>query len=194
MVLKIKDIENYYSNVIRDYLNNGFNFYTKASHGSQGEISRVLLTNDNYIISVRLENSYAKDYYIDMVSLIIEQHDDFDSNIIWNGHGTILYEKQFYKITDRKRKEVFVENLNDCLQILEKQYKRCNIKQNYDYCFDGDKQKLLSIVKNHKCYSWVTKKNIGKVVNLGNCYKILINKKDMIYNLYVYFPKKVVDK
>lgn len=190
MVLKIKDIENYYSNVIRDYLNNGFNFYTKASHGSQGEICRVLLTNGNYIISVRLENSYVKDCYIDMVSLIIEQHDDFDSNIIWNGHGTILYEKQFYKITDRKRKEVFVENLNDCLQILEKQTKRYNLKQNYDCYFNGDKQKLLSIVKNHKGFSWVTKKNIDKVVNLGNCYKILINKKDTVYNLYIYFPKK----
>ncbi len=57
--MKRNDIDKIYSEKVTELLNNGYIIYTSGMHGSQGEISKVLLVKDNDLKIVLLDETYV---------------------------------------------------------------------------------------------------------------------------------------
>lgn len=51
-----KDIENLYTDTIKEYLEKGYRIYYSTMGGSQGEIAKIDLTNDKEVIRILLES------------------------------------------------------------------------------------------------------------------------------------------
>lgn len=191
MILKMKDVEQYYSDKVREQLNNGYRFYHKGMSGSQGDICKVALATDEDIITIRL-TSYqtrpvmeSKEYIsISYCKIIIEKYYDFETSTLWNDKGEYISSKFFYIVKNPygkgKNQTVFTDNYIEAVKIAEKQSLRFsnNKKEKYKNVFDGDKIKLLPILKNHKGFSQVTKKDITEIIHLDDGYIITTKKRD----------------
>ena len=91
-----KDIENVYTDTIKDYLNKGYRIYYSAMGGSQGEIAKIDLTNDKEVIRILLgsksehyrEHPIHKYMDLDYLTIIVGRNTDklrgdSFSDIIW---------------------------------------------------------------------------------------------------------------
>lgn len=181
MILKMKDVEQYYSDKVRECLNNGYRFYHNSMSGSQGDVCKVALTDDEDIITIRLTSyqtrvvSESKEYIsINYCKVIIEKYYDFEASTLWNDKGEYISSKFFYVVKNPYGKTVFTDNYIEAVNIALKQSLRFDNseKKEYKNVFDGNKTKLLSILKNHQGFSSVTKKDIIEVVHSNDGYMI----------------------
>lgn len=151
MILKIKDVEQYYSDKVRECLNNGYRFYHNGMSGSQGDVCKVALTDDEDIITIRLTSyqtrvvSESKEYIsINYCKVIIEKYYDFEASTLWNDKGEYISSKFFYVVKNPYGKTVFTDNYIEAVNISLKQSLRFDnsekrnikmflmaIKQNY---------------------------------------------------------------
>ena len=175
-----KDIENIYTDTVREYLDNGYRIYYSTMGGSQGEIAKVDLTNDNKVIRILLgsKTEYYREHpihkYMDLnyLTIIVGRNTDklwgdSFSDIIWNEHLELISEIRFYKIG--RKNNSFFGTKQEAIDAMCKYYDRCT---DIDFWhdterieIDSDKAKkiVLPFVKRqHKCKS-ATVKDIEKI-------------------------------
>ena len=104
--MTFKNINERFSEIVSGYLSNGYNINTGTMGGSQGEISKVDVTNGKEILRVliRRVGSLGEP---DGVKIIVgrcrdkvraNRDDSFD--IIWNDHMEILHAEAYYALSD----------------------------------------------------------------------------------------------
>ena len=175
-----KDIENIYTDTVREYLDNGYRIYYSTMGGSQGEIAKVDLTNDNEVIRILLgsktehyrEHPIHKYMDLDYLTIIIGRNTDklrgdSFSDIIWNEHLELISEIRFYKIG--RKNNSFFGTKQEAIEAMCKYYDRLTpIDYWYDtkkIIFNSNKAKniVLPFVKRqYKCKS-ITIKDIEKI-------------------------------
>ncbi len=55
-----KDIENIYTDTVKEYMNKGYRIYSPTMGGSQGEIAKIDLTNDKDVIRKAKPCNYCR--------------------------------------------------------------------------------------------------------------------------------------
>lgn len=175
-----KDIENVYTDTIKDYLNRGYRIYYSTMGGSQGEIAKIDLTNDKEVIRILLksklenyrEHPIHKYMTLDYLTIIVGRNTDklsgnSFSDIIWNEHLELISEIRFYKIG--RRNNSFFGTKQEAIDAMCKYYERLKFKS-FDWAeervelnSDETKRIVLPFVKRqYKCKS-ATVKDIEKI-------------------------------
>lgn len=175
-----KDIENVYTDTIKEYLNKGYRIYYSTMGGSQGEIAKIDLTNDNEVIRILLgskaenyrEHPIHKYMNLDYLTIIVGRNTDklrgdSFSDIIWNEHLELISEIRFYKIG--RRDNSFFGTKQEAIEAMLKYYERLKFKsfdlaeERIEINSDEAKRIVLPFVKRqHKCKS-ATVKDIEKI-------------------------------
>lgn len=171
-----KDIENLYTDTVREYLDNGYRIYYSTMGGSQGEIAKIDLTNDKEIIRILLEskNECYMDNPIDLnyFAIIVGRNTDkligdtfFDT--IWNGHLELISELRIYKIG--RKDNSFFGTKQEAIDAMLKYYERLKfrsfdwVEERVELNSDEAKKIVLPFVKRqYKCKS-ATVKDIEKI-------------------------------
>ena len=175
-----KDIENVYTDTIREYLDNGYRIYYSTMGGSQGEIAKVDLTNDKEVIRVLLEsnnecyrgNPVYKHIDLNYFTIIVGRNTDklwgdSFSDIIWNEHLELISEIRFYKIG--RKNNSFFGTKQEAIDAMLKYYERLKFRsfewaeERIEFNSDEAKRIVLPFVKRqYKCKN-ATVKDIEKI-------------------------------
>ena len=190
-----KDIENVYTDTIKDYLNKGYRIYYSTMSGSQGEIAKIDLTNDKEVIRILLdsetehyrEHPIHKYMDLDYLTIIVGRNTDklrgdSFSDIIWNEHLELISEIRFYKIG--RRNNSFFGTKQEAIDAMCKYYERFDFRDLYsrDEIIFSDKAKeiILPWVKRQKKCKSVNIKQIDEVKKV-----IYYNRKGIEVHYYV---------
>ena len=186
-----KDIENIYTDTVREYLDNGYRIYYPTMGGSQGEIAKIDLTNDKEVIRIFLgsktenyrEHPDHKYMDLDYFTIIVGRNTDklwgdSFSDIIWNEHLELISEIRFYKIG--RKNNSFFGTKQEAIDAMLKYYERLKFRS-FDWAeerieinSDEAKRIVLPFVKRqYKCKS-ATVKDIEKIEKI-------IFKNDKVY-------------
>lgn len=126
------DISEAYSNTVHAYLNKGYMFnYDNTPREHQGENMSAYLTQDGgkTVIAVFIGKftEFDEGMRTDGVHVFTREYKDADKkDTLWMDKGELMSDIKFYKI--RGRKDIFVDNLNDCKAIRKIQRRREEIK------------------------------------------------------------------
>lgn len=190
-----KDIENVYTDTIKDYLNKGYRIYYSTMGGSQGEIAKIDLTNDKEVIRILLgsksehyrEHPIHKYMDLDYLTIIVGRNTDklrgdSFSDIIWNEHLELISEIRFYKIG--RRNNSFFGTKQEAIDAMCKYYERFDFRDLYsrDEIIFSDKAKeiILPLVKRQRKCKSVNVKQIDEVKKV-----IYYNRKNIEVHYYV---------
>lgn len=175
-----KDIENLYTDTIKEYLEKGYRIYYSTMGESQGEIAKIDLTNDKEVIRILLEsknecyrdNPVHKHIDLNYFSIMVGRNTDkligdtfFD--IIWNRHLELISELRVYKIG--RKNNSFFGTKQEAIDAMCKYYERLKFKsfdwveERVEINSDEAKRIVLPFVKRqYKCKS-ATVKDIEKI-------------------------------
>ena len=190
-----KDIENVYTDTIKEYLDKGYRIYYSTMGGSQGEIAKIDLTNDKEVIRILLdsktenyrEHPIHKYMNLDYLTIIVGRNTDklwgdSFSDIIWNEHLELISEIRFYKIG--RRNNSFFGTKQEAIDAMCKYYERFDFRDLYsrDEIIFSDKAKeiILPWVKRQKKCKSVNVKQIDEVKKV-----VYYNRKNIKVHYYV---------
>ena len=163
------DINAIYTDLVSEYISKGFVINFRTVRGSQGEESKIDLTNDDgktiYRIWILIE-------YVDGINnkklvIVIEKFLNFEArDILLFGRGEKILEKDFYFINKRSR-NIYVESKDDFEIIVEIQKSRTYLKYKEFYGLielsDSCKKIALKIIRKKKGYKTVKIDDLNSV-------------------------------
>lgn len=188
-----------YTKKVNEYLQNGYYVYCATMKGTQGDVSKIDLTNGIEIIRIRLNNGITGLYKFNCsggVFIKVEKytqdmfnHNMFDIDTLWNDKGTELFYKEYYKLENKYKSNIFTDNIDEIKRIEKiREIRENRIKMYPDRAILTDKRKLLSIVKTKKGYKSTRLKDIIGLYRTYNGYIIKLFDGRMIK---FYFKKDI---
>lgn len=157
-----------YTKKVNEYLQNGYYVYCTTMTGTQGDVSKIDLTNGIEIIRIRLNNGITGLYKFNCsggVFIKVEKytqdmfnHNMFDVDILWNDRGIELFYKEYYNLENDYKSNVFTDDIDEIKRIGKIRENR--VKMNFDREILTDNKKLLSIVKTKRGYKSTRLKDI----------------------------------
>ena len=190
-----------YTKKVNEYLQNGYYVYCATMKGTQGDVSRIDLTNGIEIIRIRLNDEITGLYKFNCsggIFIKVEKytqdmfnHNMFDVDILWNDRGIELFYKEYYNLENDYKSNVFTDDIDEIKRIEKIRESRENrIKMYPDRAILTDKRKLLSIVKTKKGYKSTRLKDIIGLYRTYNGYVIKLLNGRMIK----FYLKKDINK
>lgn len=192
-----KDIENVYTNTIKEYMDKGYRIYYSTMGGTQGEIAKIDLTNDKEIIRILINSKveYYREHPIhkymdlDYLTIIVGRNTDklwgnHFSDIIWNEHLELISEIRFYKIG--RKNNYFFGTKQEAIDAMCKYYDRFGFRNLYDKDRDeiifSDKAKeiILPFIKRQRKCKSINVKQIEEVKKV-----IYYNRKNIEVHYFV---------
>lgn len=190
--LNLKDVDKWYTRTVGQYLREGYNFYSPASGGTQGEEMSTYLIKDNDIIVIFMEKVYSlyKENHHDYKRIVVGRFKNERNNknlyklkeeTIWLGKLEILNEARFYMISSN----CFVNEKHDteCFELHQKRCKNRKVEQNKFYTDDKHIKIALKKCKKTKGYKSVKKSDIKGIKKSNNMSYQIVFKNDK-KNLY----------
>lgn len=192
--MKVKEINKRYTEIVMEYMNNGYYFNTTTMSGSQGEITHTDLTNGETIIRIVMDKFHDFERYTDGIEIIVGKCTDErvkpntgDSwSTIWNNRLEIISSEKFYQIGRENRSgDKFYgteEEANEAMKKVHERYeaRRSSSKQEFS---DNAKKIVLSFVKKQpKCKS-VKLADIESVYKITSSNEYFVKAKGKTYKL-----------
>lgn len=84
-----------FTNIVHEYIENGFQINFDTMTDKQGEITKVDLVKQSQIIRVRIESDYDRKTYEDLYLLIVEKFNYKPFGILWNDKGELIEKKKY---------------------------------------------------------------------------------------------------
>lgn len=189
-----KEIDKIYTNIIADYLSNGYTIYTPCMAGHQGEIAKVVLTNsEDELVCVYMDKEYSWDDG-DGINIVIgkNEHNNYknvvNDDILWINKLEEVKKYTFYKIDERKNNyynNYYTDDLDFFNECKNKHNNRMSLKyemkSNKKIELKNKKAFLIAykICKRTKGYKTIKSKDILSVWKIKNkYYTVKINGKD----------------
>lgn len=184
-----KDVEQIYTDTIKDYMEKGYRVYYSTMGGHQGEIAKIDLTNDKEVIRILLDNrtEIFNHMILEYLTIIVGRNTDklwgdFFSDIIWNEHLELISEIRFYKIG--RKNNHFFGTKQEAIYAYIKNNQRFDYSKYYDrkevIFSDKAKEIILPWVKRQKKCKSVNVKQIDEVKKV-----IYYNRKNIEVHYYV---------
>lgn len=167
-----KDVEQMYTDTIKDYMEKGYRIYYSTMGGHQGEVAKIDLTNDKEVIRILLDNKTEifNHMILEYLTIIVGRNTDklwgdSFSDIIWNEHLELISEIRFYKIG--RNNNHFFGTKQEAIDAHIKNNQRFDYSKYYDRkeIIFSDKAKMIVfpfIKRQRKCKS-ITLKQIDEV-------------------------------
>lgn len=175
-----KDISKFFSDKVAEYLSNGyvFNTLSESSRGSQGEDTKVTLTNDNGKTVLII-------YLYRQGSIMLFKAEKFKViGTCWLGKGEEILKKEFYQINylreSYSEKSVFCENKEDADAVVQIEFDRYKTRKSdfYDTCkVKNPKMQniILKIIKKKKGYKTTEMTDIANIYKDDYKYTVTFN-------------------
>lgn len=116
-----------YTKKVNEYLQNGYYVYCTTMRGTQWDVSKIDLTNGIEIIRIRLNNGITGLYKFNCsggVFIKVEKytqdmfnHNMFDVDVLWNDKGTELFYKEYYKLENKYKSNIFTDDIDEIKRI-----------------------------------------------------------------------------
>lgn len=163
--MKFNAINKRYNELVTDYMNRGYYLNAGTMSGSQGEMSKIDLTDGKEIIRILVENytDYSTDFGAACVRIVVGRNTDnatpntdryFDT--IWNNHLEVLSEEIYYEIGRDRFGASWYGTKEEFVQKWQKQVERHRARKvNRDKEFSDDAKKIVLtfLKKQYKCKS-----------------------------------------
>lgn len=174
-IIKMKNINNFLTDIVATYIEKGYSFYTKTMSGHQGEIAKFDMSNGEEIIRIVMERSrskYQKEIKYDfskfeVVSISVKSYSNFNTDILWNNEGEEINYYEFYAIGNfySKKDIAFCDNIEEYTEIYDKMQKRLlnrysDEHERYNIDTINNIDKILKIVNSRKGYKSIRKSQI----------------------------------
>lgn len=176
-IYRKKNLENIFSGMIQLYMIKGYRINATTMGGSQGEIAKIDLTNDEEIVRVSMDRTFYSDrdafYHGDSITITAERYPMSDTDLLWTGKGEEI----------EKREYVLLEGEAYCMRgkfvsaadfktnrIAEKKKDRVQFKGTGIINFDMDV--VLGIVRKQPGLKTATPENIVRVRKDNGQYSI----------------------
>jgi hypothetical protein len=178
-IITAKEIRRAFTEKVNEYLAQGMEISIRTMSGSQGEVSKVDLTDGKFIYRIRLDREHKmfdEDFfygYCDTIELTVEKFEDSGRNefdaweTLWSGKGELIEAHTWYSL-DRD-KTAFVDSMEEMGRIFKVRDERRACRRVVSQKITDDRRIALvhKMVKKHKGYASVNKKAIEKVVREG---------------------------
>jgi len=187
------DINKKYTEIINSYINKGYVINYKTINGMESEICKIDLTKDcKTIIRIRIEKTNSDDFNnneiknsydikSNSIKIVIEKFNNNASNDLWNDKGENIHTIIYYAINNnRNGKDIYTDSMFDALDCENIHWKRIREKYNDGHVINCNYNKIVKMLKNHKGYSAITKKDIISVKRYNNYYEISVKNKKWI--------------
>ncbi len=103
--MKYIDINKRFTEIVNEYLSNGYTINTSTMSGSQGETARVDVTDGTEVIRIVLDSFYTGYTGLEGMKILVgraeadvKPHLGGDRYIVWNNRLEVLRSESFYKI------------------------------------------------------------------------------------------------
>ena len=168
-----KDIEKAFTEKVQEYLMKGYRFYSDGMRGSQGELAKVVLTDDNELIIIYLDEDHRPLEVIHNSVILFVEKQPCTKHTVWLHEGDIIEKTVWYDLSGGYGEYYLDSNdpkMNDIIAI--KCYRRNlrhNSKNSKNVEFTSDKAKkiILPLIKKQpKCKS----KTINDIVSISRRY------------------------
>lgn len=180
--MKYAEINKRYTEIINEYLGNGYTINTASMAGSQGEIAKIDLTDGNSIIRIEIRRFYNE--HDDGVEIVVGKCiDDVYPNcsrdnigIVWSSKLEIVRSERFYDID---RDNDYYGTREEAERAEEVRNKRWSIKHDhYDKYEPTEKAMNIAkrIVQNKLGYKRINIDNL-KLQKDKDGYKVIYNGK-----------------
>lgn len=140
-----------FTDIVSDYISEGYTFNLNTMSGTQGDLARVDLLDPSHteVVRVRIyqDTLYEDEYHAYLYVVSVECHEvtssdvDVISNyrILWNDSNKAIYKKVYYKISRGyvSEKEIFVDSLEEFKRISNIRKER---KDRRSTCEDSGRQ------------------------------------------------------
>ena len=131
-IFKLSDIDTFYTNILRDYLNSGFTVTSYKSSGRQcNEIMHINLTKpgSKIIRKIWLISNHESIHNERISETIILNVEDYDAKVgtLWLNEGTLVYSHKWWEF----RNGVYTDSFEDFESAYKLKQQRCRDK--YDH-------------------------------------------------------------
>lgn len=104
--MKVKEINKRYTEIVMEYMTNGYYFNTTTMNGSQGEIAHTDLTDGETIIRIVMDNFRDWESQTEGIEIIVGKCTDESvkpnckngHNTIWNNRLEVIRSEKFYQV------------------------------------------------------------------------------------------------
>lgn len=166
-----------FTNVVQSYLNSGFMIWMSGCTGSQGELMKVDLSNDNgktvYRVWMDDDRLWGREnlekyhtYDVDTVKIFVKKYEiKYPGSTLWMKEGEEVESYIYYKVDDRKG--VYVVDENDFIELIKvhnnRQQLRWEMHKEYKALSNIPSKVLLNVVRKQKGYKSVAVRDICSV-------------------------------
>ena len=177
-IYKTKDINEFFTKVVNNYLAKGYVFNLNTMSGSQGEIAKVDLTNGEHIYRINIDKEHDFENCIDTIKITVKEYETNEKRIddswitLWNNKGLLIECINFYEIDRYGYADAYTMDIEFIRECKEKRKTRINSSKRRE--IKVDKKKVCkNIVNDHKGYKSVRPSEIRGVFRNENIgYKI----------------------
>lgn len=174
--MKLYEINKRYTEIVMEYINNGYYFNTTTMSGSQGEIAHSDLTDGKTIVRIVMDDFNDYRTYSQGIRIIVgkcadecTKPNDTRQGTIWNSELEIISSETFYQIGRENRSGgKFYGTEEEATAALQKIHERNKARRENDIHEFTDKAKAIVISyirRQPKCKS-------AKIADIGRVYKI----------------------
>lgn len=183
----LKAVENYYSFMVKQFLEIGFTFSFK-NNGTQGELAKTTMVRKQepqyiYCIWAYRKSEQIDGLWVDTIRVEFKRY-DVNCPTLWMEKGDCVISKVFYEIRNSYKDSVFVLTLDEYKFIQNVRCERQSIRlELYQSAKESDitneslKKAVLPLVKKHKGYKSTKISDVIKVVRRnGFGYSVYLSK------------------
>jgi hypothetical protein len=113
--MRYADINKRYTEIVAEYIGNGYTINTATMSGSQGETAKIDLTNGTEIIRIMIDTFSDWMNFLEGAEIIVGKvvdedvtpHSDSGWDTIWNNRLEVLRTERFYKLGEDRRHGTF---------------------------------------------------------------------------------------
>ena len=178
MYYNVKDLDLKYTEVVKEYLDMGYTFYSPESSGSQGATISTLLTDGKRVVAIYMDDVYSswEDHLYDkrvIIAGVAKNYIPYKTRrTIWLNEIEAVKEYTFYQTNYHRG--YYTDDIEVAKSCYELNLQRAVNRQLYGKIYT-DKKRLdiaYKICKKTKGYKSVTKKDIRDITKNNGSYTI----------------------
>ena len=189
MNYKYKEIDKIYTNIVTDYLSNGYTIYTPCMAGHQGEIVKVVLSKSkDELICVYMDKERGEEIGKIIIVVGKYKHNNYgyirNNDTLWLNKLEEIKKITFYEINDCKN-GYYTDSFDFLIECKEKRLKRSCLRRKVRKTkpVELKSKRAIEIALKHckqtRGYKMVKPKDILSIIKENNkFYRIKINNKD----------------
>lgn len=197
-IIKREDIDKCYTKIIEKYISDGYWVHTRTMSGSQGEDSKIDITNGKHILRIWMDTHSCEnigneeDWLLtDVIRIYIEEFDNYKASTLWCKRGNMLESITFYRIGSKNF--AYTMDETECEKLLMININRMKLRRRGTFSnwkkINYNPDTIIKIVNSRKGFKSCKKKDIKCVERCKTMYRITVEGKND--SVCVRFPNKI---